>query len=268
MPGSRRIDLLGVLRQHRLSKIQCPSDCAHLGGLAIASDAPAVSFTQDDYSVAVKKLLEFARVDAVDSRLGELFGGQAAEWETPIVTAYLLYGHRAEDGRRLIDRFVATRGRLLATGVAAALRALQLARASLFEIEAVQVGSGFDATDLMSGDRIHVHEVSGTAQLKKWDLLFAWVMEREGRVELTGASCLVQRAQRDRALGAIADALEDERDAHPGVDDRDLVGSVAWAPVLALRTAYAATSPESRTQGWRWRWRWRSSSAQEDVQRL
>ena len=233
--------------QHRLSKIQCPSDCAHLGGLAIASDAP-LSFTQDDYSVAVEKLLEFARVDAVDSRLGELFGGQAAEWETPIVTAYLLYGHRAEDGRRLIDRFVATRGRLLSTGVAAALSALQVARASLFEIEAVQVGSGFDATNLMSGDRIHIHEVSGTAQLKKWDLLFAWVMEREGRVELTGASCLVQRAQRDRALGAIADALEDERDAHPGIDDRDLVGSVAWAPVLALRAAYAAASnPELRT---------------------
>ena len=82
--------------QHRLSKIQCPSDCAHLGGLAIVSGAP-VSFTQDDYSAAVKKLLEFARVDVVDPRLGELFGSQAAEWEMPIVNAYLLYGHRAED---------------------------------------------------------------------------------------------------------------------------------------------------------------------------
>jgi hypothetical protein len=107
-----------------------------------------VSFTQDDYSAAVKKLLEFARVDVVDPRLGELFGGQAAEWEMPIVNAYLLYGHRAEDGRRLVDRFLATRGRLLSTGVAAALRALHVARAALLEIEAVQVGSGFDATDV------------------------------------------------------------------------------------------------------------------------
>lgn len=233
--------------QHRLSTIRCPSDCAHLGGLAIVGDGP-VSFTRDDYSAAVSKLLEFARVDTVDPRLGELFDGQAAEWEMPIVSAYLLYGRRAEDGRRLIDRFLATRGRLLSTGVAAALRALQVARASVFEIEAVQVGSGFDATDLMSGERIHIHEVSGTAQLKKWDVLFAWVMEHEGRSELTGASCLVQRAQRDRALGAIANALEDERDAHPGIPDRDLVGSVAWAPVLALRAAYAAASkPELRT---------------------
>jgi len=233
--------------QHRLSKIQCPTDCPHLGGLAIVHDASA-SFTQDDYSAAVKKLLEFARVDSVDSRLAERFDGQAAEWEMPILNGYLLYGHRDAAGNRLVDRFLATRGRLLSTGVAAALRTLQLARASLFEIEQVQVGSGFDVVDLMSDEKIHIREISGTAQLKKWDILFAWVMEREGNIELTGASCFVQRAQLDRALAAIDEALEDERAEHPDVPDRDLVGSVAWAPVLALRAAYAAASkPELRT---------------------
>jgi hypothetical protein len=56
---------------------------------------------------------------------------------------------------------------------------LQNARASLFEIEQVQLGTGFDAADVLSGDKLHVREISGTAQLKKWDVLFAWVMRRE-----------------------------------------------------------------------------------------
>jgi hypothetical protein len=87
--------------QHRLSKIQCPSDCARLGGLAIVSGAP-VSFKHDDYRTAVKKLVEFARVDAVDPRLGELFGGQAAEWEVPLLCKRRSRPHRSSESSRTI----------------------------------------------------------------------------------------------------------------------------------------------------------------------
>lgn len=130
--------------------------------------------------------MAFARTGTPpDPGVGNLLGGEAAEWERSAVTGFLLYGHRDREGKRVVDRFISTRGRLLPPGEVAALVALQQARASLFEVEGVQLGSGIDFRDLLTDERVHVHEVSATAQLKKWDVLFAWVMSYDDHLEMT-----------------------------------------------------------------------------------
>ena len=219
----------------------------HLGGLAVMRDASA-TFTKDDYNAAVAKLVDFSRKASASHTVGELFDGTAEEWEVPIITAFVLYGDRDAGGKRLVDRYVASQGRIMAVGQVAALRALQAARASLFEVEAVQMGSGLDLRDLVSGERVHVREISGTAQMKKWDVLLAWIMECGDHVELTGASCLVPREHLDHVRAAIVDQLALARPDSPGVADRDLVGAVAWAPLMALRAAVRnAPMPELHT---------------------
>ena len=234
--------------QHRLTRIACPSDCVHLGGLAIVR-GDSVTFTKDDYNAAVAQLMNYSRVDA-DPAFGEIFGGEANEWEQPIVIAFLIYGDRDTHGHRLVDRFMAARGRSLPRGVVAALRALQDARASLFEVEDVKRGVGLDLRDLVSGEQCNVHEVSATAQLKKWDVLFGWVMSVDGHLEFTGAMCLIPRVHLERAQAALVAELAIERKEFPDVPAADLIGSVAWAPVLAVRAAIAdQPPPQMRTTG-------------------
>jgi hypothetical protein len=177
------------------------------------------------------------RVSPHDTRAGELLQNEAEEWEQPAVTGFLLYGYRDQEGKRPIDRLIAARGRTFPPGEVAALVAIQGSRASLFEVEAVQLGSGIDLHDLVTGDRVHVHEISGTAQVKKWDVLFAWIMQCEGHFELTGATLLIPRPHLDRVRKKLEKELARARREHPDVSERDLVGAVAWAPIVELRTA-------------------------------
>ena len=177
------------------------------------------------------------KVGPRDKKAGELLQNEAEEWEQPAVAGFLLYGYRDNEGKRPIDRLIVARGRTLPPGEVAALVAIQKSRASLFEVEAVQLGSGIDLHDLVTGDRVHVREISGTAQLKKWDVLFAWIMEVEDHFELTGATLMVPRPRLERVQKKLGEELARTRREHPGVADRDLVAAIAWAPIVELRTA-------------------------------
>ncbi len=162
------------------------------------------------------------KVGPRDKKAGELLQNEAEEWEQPAVAGFLLYGYRDNEGKRPIDRLIVARGRTLPPGEVAALVAIQKSRASLFEVEAVQLGSGIDLHDLVTGDRVHVREISGTAQLKKWDVLFAWIMEVEDHFELTGATLMVPRPRLERVQKNSA---------------RSLLGLVASTPVLQTVTS-------------------------------
>jgi len=233
--------------QHRLSKIECPSDCVHLGGLSTIRSAQP-SFSKADLDSAFSKLLDYSQRIPPDPLVAELMDGQVDEWEMPIAIAFVAYGHRDADGKRVVDRFIASRGRMLPAGEVAALVAIQQARASLFEVEEVQLGIGLQLHDLLTGEHLHVREVSATAQLKKWDVLFAWVMQSGDHLEFTGASCLVPRVHLDRVRAVLGEELEDERLEHPGILDRDLIGSIAWAALVTLRAAFhEARPPQMRT---------------------
>lgn len=140
--------------------------------------------------------------------------------------------------RRSVDRSAWS---CIGAGVVSALVALQQARAGLFEVEAVQLGSGIDLRDVLTGEQLHVREVSGTAQLKKWDAMFAWVMTVDDHLELTGATLLIPRPH----LEAVREAVERELKQ---ATKRDVVGSVGWVAVVALRRALEpAQRPQIQT---------------------
>jgi hypothetical protein len=242
--------------QHRLVEIACPSDCVHLGGLAVVRDpARAVPFTNTDYLSAWDKLRAFA-VGATDfSREVAAQVGDGTPWDPSIAIAYVHYGHRGVDGSRLIEHFIAARARTLSAGEAAAIVALQRARASLFEVVAVRTGVGLDLRDMLSGESSHVRDVTGSARLRMNDVLFAWVMDFPDHREFTGAACLIERAHVERVRAALAAERSAARTRWPGIADADLVGSIAPVVFGALDAARddeassheAATAPPSYT---------------------
>lgn len=75
--------------QHRLVEIPCPSDCVHLGGLAVIRDpARAVAFTRTDYLSAWDKLQAFAAGAPDFSREIAAQVSSGAPWDTSIALAY------------------------------------------------------------------------------------------------------------------------------------------------------------------------------------
>lgn len=233
--------------QHRLVEIACPSDCVHLGGLAVVRDpSRAVVFTRTDYFSAWDKLRAFAPSATDFSR--ELGGG--TPWDTTIAIAYVHYGHRGVDGNRLIERFIAARGRTLPSGEAAAIAALQRARASLFEVVAVRTGVGLDLRDVRSGETSQVHDVTGSARLRVHDVLFAWVMDFPDHREFTGAAWVIERADVERVRAALEAELPAARSRWPRIADADLIGSIAWVVFRALDEARDEedASPEVATE--------------------
>lgn len=242
--------------QHRLVEIACPSDCVHLGGLAVVRDpSRAVAFTRADYLSAWDKLQAFA-VSATDfSREVAAQVGDGTLWDPTIALAYAHHGHRGVDGSRLIDRFLAARGRTLSAGEAAATVALQRARASLFEVVAVRTGVGVDLRDVRSGETSQVHDVTASARLREHDVLFTWVMDHPDHREFAGAACVIERAHVERVRAALEAELSAARTRWPGIADGDLVGSIAWVVFRSLEEARdeedasreAATEPPSYT---------------------
>ncbi len=224
--------------QHRVVEIACPSDCVHLGGLAVVRDPSlAVAFTRTDYFSAWDKLQAFAVSPAGFSREAAASVGDGTPWDPSIVIAYVHYGLRGVDGGRLIERFLAARGRGLTADEAAATVALQRARASLFEVVAVRTGVGLELRDALSGETSHVRDVTGSARLREHDVLFAWVMDFPDHRELTGAACVIERADVDRVRAALEAELPAARTRWPGIADADLVGSIAWVVFRALDEA-------------------------------
>jgi hypothetical protein len=224
--------------QHRLGAIKCPADCVHLGGLDIVRDpSRAVAPTRSDYRSVWDKLREF-RLGAADfMREVAAKVGDGTPWDQSIAVAYVHHGHRRADGSRLIDSFIAQRARALSAGEAAAIVALQRALTSLFEIDGVQQGVGFELRDVLSGQALQVHEITGSAHLSRRDVLFGWVMDAPGHRELTGAVFRVDRAHVDRVHASLGAALVVARTRWPQIADADLVGSIAWAVFEAIDAA-------------------------------
>jgi hypothetical protein len=230
--------------QHRLQEIDCPSDCTYLGGLSVVRDPAKATagLTRAEYKTTWEKLHAYAQgISAFcNAALAHCFvaTSEPEPWEMDLTIGYLYYGHRDADGRRLVDHFLSARGRGLSPGEAAIVVAFQRTWASLFEVVSVQTGIGLELRDLVSGEIVVVRAASASGQLKKWDVLFMWLMAVSDHIELTGAGCLVPRQHLDRVREALDAELPHARRARPGVLDRELVGSIAWAAIRELRAAF------------------------------
>jgi len=174
--------------QHRLVEIVCPSNCFYPGGLSVVRDASATpGFTKDDYNAAWDKLHAFAESsrDTRNQALSSFFdpGSEPAEREMGVATGYLYYGFRHAKRQRLVDRFLAARGRALPPGQVAAVVALQQAWASLFEVASVQTGIGLELP--------HSRPRTARACCSARRTMFAGVMDRLAR-------CFRRRNTRER----------------------------------------------------------------------
>ncbi len=237
--------------RHRLKDIDCPSDCAWLGGLAVVRDPGSLSFSKEDHRAAADRLEAHARrlPRFTDEALDRLYGDEEEpEWLESLATGYLHHGYRDAGGLRLVDHLVSSQAAGLPPGEVAALVALQRAWASLFEVAAVQAGSGLELRDLLSGESLRVREVTATAQLRRLDVVMGWILTRETHFELSGALCAVPRMHLEPVRSALDRELRRLRRKRPGAAARDLAGEALWAPARALLEACADLSmPELRT---------------------
>jgi hypothetical protein len=244
--------------RHRLVDIACPPGCRWLGGLAVMRDRGPRAFTRDDYAAAIDKLMAFVlsprEAEARRQALGFLRDaiaesegwravededGAIPEWMASVLDGFVGYGARDRDRRRAVDRLIAVRGRDLPSGEVAALGALSRARASLFEIVDVQVGAGLTLRDRLGDGEITVREVSASTQLRRGDVIFAWIMEVEDHVELTGASMKVPPAHVATVATALVDEVETLRTGQPATD----VAEVADVALDTLAEAIASWRP-------------------------
>lgn len=233
--------------KHRLVDIACPNDCRWLGGLAALRAEPA-RFTRDDEDAAFRKLVAFTEgsrelatgrdafcamlgveVRPLDQELAEMT--DALDEETAAaITVHLAYGHRAADGTRAVDRYLSAHGRDLARGEAAAMVAMQRARAALVTVVAAQVGVGMVLRDRLTGDTLTVPSTP-EAMPRMGASMFLWLLDCAGTWMPAGpvidvpADALADVTARLQALAATA--------AEP--DRRAVLAGAAPAVLAALR---------------------------------
>ncbi len=228
---------------HRLIRIDCPADCVWLGGLAIVRDPARVAegFSKHDWESALNGLIRYggdARAfskEAVSLMFGE--DRLVDEWAVSVSGGFVCYGHRDARGLRLVDHYLADRGRDLRPGQTAALLTMKMAWASLFEVESVDRDVGMSLRDLLSGETLSVREVAATRTVQKGEILFAWLMPVQDHLELAGALCSVPWQHLDKVRAALDVELQRRQAERPGTPVRELVGELAWAPMRTLMSA-------------------------------
>jgi hypothetical protein len=220
--------------RHRLVTIACPSDCSWLGGLAVVrSEEPIGEFPRAALDDATDRLGRYSsgagRALGRGARVAFLGDEEPVElddWAQMLFVGYLIYGYRDAGGKRMVDRFAETSARDLGRDVALAVRSLRAAWAALFTVEEVHEGAGLVLRDVLGGEPVRVTEVSATFQLRRGQLLFAWLFPVGDRVEMTGASCLVPGYAEARVLAAVRGASEEAAAvaADAAADGRDRSG--------------------------------------------
>jgi len=237
--------------KHRMADITCPPDCRWLHGLAIIRDRS--TFTREQYFSACDRLMAFvdspSNLEHRDSALELLAedvpeGVQLGEWMVPVIRGFLAYADRDLSGQRAVDRFVTRFGHGLSNGERAALAALQDARASIFEVEAVAIGAGLTLRDRIHGERVEVREVSASGHLVRGDTLFAWLMRVDDHLELTGAAMSIPAQHVEPLLAVVNEELELARREREEAPARSYVGELADIVVVALAELMAAARPK------------------------
>ncbi|HVV83209.1 MAG TPA: hypothetical protein VHE35_09015 [Kofleriaceae bacterium] len=245
--------------KYRLTEIACPADCRWLGGLAVLRADGPQPFTAADEDAAFRKLVRYTETAR------ELADGRAAfcamlgydrrppdeelaqlteeldDHTAAAITSHLGFGHRAADGTRAIDRMLASHGRDLTRGEAAAMVAMQRARGVLATVQAAQVGVGMVLRDRLAGGYLTVG-TSPDDMPAMGSHLFLWVLDNAGKLVPTGPMLMIPPA----SIDAVEARLRDLAAGASSDEERRLVLAAAAPHVLAvLRTAAAAEAAAS-----------------------
>ncbi|MBI5526554.1 MAG: hypothetical protein HY897_09475 [Deltaproteobacteria bacterium] len=192
---------------HRKKTIQCPEGCPFLAQAAKEEIA-----THDSLTRVTDKLDRFMlTTKAVQTEMAKVaFLGDARdpeEWEAGPCHDYCFLGRVDENGERLVDIFLRERGAELRPDELAALKALQNAWFSLFEVQEVKRDEGLDLRSLISNEAVFVRERLATHQIVKHDILLGWVVLLGDHSEITGGCALVPRVHGEQVLDIMHDVL-------------------------------------------------------------
>jgi hypothetical protein len=159
--------------EHRLKTIECPPDCAWLGGLA-AVLAPSSLPTEEVVAAMRDAHAELAQwINANASKvpfavalMGQVFEGKAPEegddWLAGMVFAAMCSCAADEQGKRAVDHFIAERARDLKPSWVAAAKAMSRASVRPVKVESVEDGRVL-LRDLLDDRVLRLREVDTSA---------------------------------------------------------------------------------------------------------
>ena len=235
-------------------EIACPADCKWLGGLAaLRSDAP-VAFSADDEGGATDELIRFTERarELASSRAGfcamlgferppdqdsmRAIHEELGATSTAVITAYIAFGHLADDGTRAVDRLLTAHGRDLSRGQVGALVAFQRARGLLVDIHTVQAGLGMVLRDRLTGDFLTVATVPADG-ITAGTTAYTWLIENAGKLATTGPMIVIPLPQIPAVEGRLREALAAAGDTATPEQRRILLTAAAPLVVGVLRDA-------------------------------
>jgi hypothetical protein len=168
-----------------------------------------------------------AETDFWEDRLDELLDEEDEEDENREVLdqgeqAYHLwfaFDYALEDGRTMVDLFLAREGSRLRSGEREYLERMRPTHLRLYEVVQVRPDEGLRLVDLWTDERLWVRERLATRQLVRWDLLVTRTMPgADGDLVLEGVPFVFAAGDREALLDELREAHAAFGREHPGGD--------------------------------------------------
>jgi hypothetical protein len=136
--------------------------------------------------------------------------------EIPAFQEWYIFDRVSADGERIIDLFAAEVGPRLPAAQQEMLDDWrETNRLRLFEVQAVQPGTGLTVQDLLSGEIMEVNDISASHSVRKWQVMLARPLRTEGRLHFTGAMVPLTPMQKPQLLQCARELWEEAQAQYP-----------------------------------------------------
>jgi hypothetical protein len=217
--------------------IECPSSCKWLGGLAALHDEGAV-VDIEALERAFEQILKFGTTPSAREQMAASLVVAGAEfgeiegWAENVALAYAAYGDVDDEGLRLVDRYIKTRGRALSAKEVAALKCLNKARASLYEVDKILLGAGMQVRDLLFDRKFNLLDGAASLTACEGDVYYGWVWNLGSHLVWSDAVVSIPH----HLVDDMAMAIKEERQSGTTkLTDHLLAGDSAWLVLTTLR---------------------------------
>jgi len=141
---------------------------------------------------------------------------------------FVALGYLGDDGRTLLDRFLAERGGELGPGERGYLEDLRKTRIGFYEVQEAAPGVGLRVEDLWSGESHWVQDASASRILVRWDLFAARLLTwRDGETRLESDFYPFPHHAREVFLAIVQRARRDFRRFGRGVAPHEFLRGIA-----------------------------------------
>ena len=211
-----------------------PPNCKHL--------QQAEAGDKFDYNRAIELMDTFAcdRSRWSEKAVSTLLSGRLlSEADADFCQGYLFLCHRSSGpgGLRLIDMLLQERGAGMEPSVRRQLEKLASALFSLYEVDEVKEGVGLSLINSINGEKMFVHEVAATFQMKTKDLWLGWIAEVGDHHELVIGGVSIPKSHKQAVLKAIQNELKTVEGRHSQSPLHEKLGRTAKVAFKAYRKA-------------------------------